>query len=167
LKLTVINFLFHHYQELPLCTFWWEVYFTCIFQHFLYCYWWRSLIFQCLQQGSQTRDRGAICHLPVKFMWLLQGCCSNYRMLSASVLNNLFYFSAFVSVAVYARFAISQIFTMILQEQPTSTLLQHLLNKGPLCFSKLPSFQITYKYRDFLDHTFKMRIQHRYNRRYK
>jgi hypothetical protein len=32
-------------------------------------------------------------------------------MLSASVLNNLFYFSAFVSGAVYASFAISQIFT--------------------------------------------------------
>jgi hypothetical protein len=32
-------------------------------------------------------------------------------MLSASVLNNLFSFSAFASVAVYASFAISQIFT--------------------------------------------------------
>jgi hypothetical protein len=50
-------------------------------------------------------------HLPVNFMWLLHGCFSTYRMLSASVLNNLFYFSAFVSVAVYASFAISQIFT--------------------------------------------------------
>jgi hypothetical protein len=50
--------------------------------------------------------------------------------------------------------------TMILQETPTSTLLKRLLNKGPICFSRLPSFQITYKYRDFLDHTIK-RIQHR------
>ena len=96
--------------ESHLCVMFAEQYTSHIFQHFVYCYWWRSPIFQCLQQESWTHGQEATCHLPVNFMWPLQGCCSNYTMLLASVLNNLFYFYALISVAVYASFEILQIF---------------------------------------------------------